>query len=245
MSFRPLALVALLVAGCASTTQVKQLEEKVASLEKQVEELKAAKPASGRPAAPAAPANPAAEEAATKLFDEVRALTEKGQMEEAKAKMAELNSKYGSTQVAAKAKKTAAELEVVGKAVTGLTVEKWYQGESKLDLAGNTPTLVVFWEAWCPHCRREVPKLEETYTKYKGKMNVVGLTKVTRSSSDEKVTEFIKENKVSYPMAKEKGDMSETFAVSGIPAAAVVKGGKIIWRGHPARLTDEMINSWL
>lgn len=245
MSFRPLALVALLIAGCASTTQVKQLEEKVANLEKQVEELKS-KPATGRAAAaPAAPADPAAEEAATKLFDEVRALTEKGQMEEAKAKMTELNTRYGGTQVAAKAKKTAAELEVVGKAVAAVSVEKWYQGETKIDASSNTPTLLVFWEAWCPHCRREVPKLEETYTKYKGKMNVVGLTKVTRSSSDEKVAEFIKENKVSYPMAKEKGDVYDTFAVSGIPAAAVVKGGKIIWRGHPARLTDEMINSWL
>ena len=202
MSFRPIAFIALLVAGCASTTQVKQLEERLASLEKKVEE-------------------------------------------QAKAKMAELNEKHGSTQVAAKAKKTAAELEVVGKAVTELKIEKWYQGETKLDMNSNTPTLLVFWESWCPHCRREVPKMEETYTKYKGKMNLVGLTKVTRSSTDEKVVEFIKENKVSYPMAKEAGDVSETFAVSGIPAAAVVKNGKIVWRGHPARLTEEMINGWL
>jgi hypothetical protein len=29
--------------------------------------------------------------------------------------------------------------------------------------------------------------------------------------------------------------------VTGIPAAAVVKGGKVIWRGHPAQLTDDVL----
>ena len=45
--------------------------------------------------------------------------------------------------------------------------------------------------------------------------------------------------------AKENGDLSKHFNVSGIPAAAVVKGGKIVWRGHPGRLSDDMINGWL
>ena len=58
-------------------------------------------------------------------------------------------------------------------------------------------------------------------------------------------TEFIKDNKVTYPTAKENGDLSKHFNVSGIPAAAVVKGGKIIWRGHPGRLNDSMIDGWL
>ena len=90
-----------------------------------------------------------------------------------------------------------------------------------------------------------MPKLEETYEKYKGKLQVVGLTKVTKSSTDEKVQQFLSEQKVTYPIAKETGEMSDYFAVSGIPAAAVIKDGKVVWRGHPARLTDDMINAWL
>jgi hypothetical protein len=35
--------------------------------------------------------------------------------------------------------------------------------------------------------------------------------------------------------------MSNAYAVTGIPAAAVVKGGKVVWRGHPAQLTDEVL----
>ena len=28
-------------------------------------------------------------------------------------------------------------------------------------------------------------------------------------------------------------------------AAAVVKDGKVVWRGHPGKLTDDMFKAWL
>ena len=192
-------------------------------------------------------ADPAAEEAAQKLYAEITELVKAGSLTEAKAKVEILTTKYSSTKTARRAKKVAAELEVIGKpAPTALTIEKWYQGESEVNIASGKPTLVVFWEEWCPHCKREVPNLNETYGKYKGQgLQVVGLTKITRKSTEESVTAFISEKEVAYPMAKETGDMSSYFNVSGIPAAAVVKDGTIVWRGHPARLTDEMIQGWL
>ena len=39
--------------------------------------------------------------------------------------------------------------------------------------------------------------------------------------------------------------LSGAYAVSGIPAAALVKDGKVIWRGHPSRLTDELVQQLL
>ena len=68
---------------------------------------------------------------------------------------------------------------------------------------------VVFWEIWCPHCRREVPKLEEMSAQYKGKMDIVGLTRLTRDKSPEEVDAFLKENKVTYPVAKENGKVAQ------------------------------------
>jgi cytochrome c-type biogenesis protein len=121
-------------------------------------------------------------------------------------------------------------------------MDKWFNGsDGALNLESGS-TLVVFWEVWCPHCKREVPKIQATYEKFQGKMNVVGLTKVTKSATDEKVTDFIKEQKLTYPIAKETGDASQAFAVSGIPAAAIVKDGEVVWRGHPGKLTDDLIN---
>ena len=76
---------------------------------------------------------------------------------------------------------------------------------------------------------------------------MVGLTKITKSATEEKVTSFIDEQKVTYPMAKEGGNgaASKAFNVSGIPAAAVVKDGKIVWRGHPGRLSNELLDTFL
>ena len=96
------------------------------------------------------------------------------------------------------------------------------------------------------HCQREVPKLQALYDNLKGDgLQVVGLTKITKSATEEKVAEFITSRSVSYPVAKENGQASQHFGVSGIPAAAVIKDGKVIWRGHPARLSEAQLKSWL
>jgi len=227
------------LAGCATSDQVKALEEKVASLEEKIEEVE-------KKGAKAGPADDKAEKAAAALYETIGKAVRDGKIDDAKKTLNELKKKYSNTTAYRRARKIERELEVIGKdAPAEFAVEKWYTTESKIDLASDTPTLLVFWEIWCPHCRREVPKMQETWTKYQGKMQMVGLTKITRSATEEKVTEFLAENKVTYPTAKENGDLSKHFNVSGIPAAAVVKGGKIIWRGHPGRLNDEMINGWL
>jgi len=236
-------VLSLALVGCATADQHQTLEARVAQLEQKVEALEKAPKSAG-----AAAADPAAEEAAKKLYESISAKVAKGEMDAAKKEMSELTTKYASTTMAKRARKMAAELEVVGKAVPAewsKNIEKYYQGEGNVDLASGT-TLVVFWEVWCPHCRREVPELKATYEKLNSKgLNVVGLTKITRSATEEKVTDFIKENELNYPTAKEDGTLSKEFNVSGIPAAAVVKDGKIIWRGHPARLNDELLTGWL
>jgi len=237
-------VLSLALVGCATADQHQTLEARVAQLEQKVEALEKSPKSAGAAAA----ADPAAEEAAKKLYESISEKVAKGEMEAAKTEMSELTTKYGSTTMAKRARKMAAELEVVGKAVPAewsKNIEKYYQGEGNVDLASGT-TLVVFWEVWCPHCRREVPELKATYEKLNSKgLNVVGLTKITRSATEEKVTDFIKENELNYPTAKEDGTLSKEFNVSGIPAAAVVKDGKIIWRGHPARLNDELLTGWL
>lgn len=251
MSFRPVVLLALLLAGCATEDQVKKLEERIATMEKKVDELDKKGPAARSAGAPtqAPPAgNPEEEAAAGKLVEDMQAAMAAGKVDEAKAKADELNSKYAGTTTAMRAKKMTAELAVIGKAAPPqLNVEKWFQGEGKVDLASNKPTLVVFWEVWCPHCRKEMPEVESGFWKnYKDKgLQVVGLTRLTKGKTEDDVKKFIEENKLSFPIAKEKGDMADYFAVSGIPAAAVVKGGKVVWRGHPGRLTDDLIKSWL
>lgn len=237
---RIVSLVGVLaLVGCANP----ELEAKVNGLEAKVSALEG-KVASAGPQA-AGPADPAKEAAARAEAEKVREMIANLDTEGAKAKVAEIEKTYAGTRTARSLGRTKAELAVVGKDAGALDVEKWFQGESTMN--DGKATLLVFWEVWCPHCKREVPKLQATYTKYHDQgLNLVGVTKVTRSATDEKVQAFIDENDLTYPVAKEKGDnLSTYFGVRGVPAAAIVKEGKVVWRGHPGRLTDAMIEKLL
>lgn len=242
-----LSLLAFLVAcnGPVDKKQVDDMAERMAALEKKVEELEKRPAASARPstkdAAPMADANSPEEQAATALMQEIQQAMTAADFQTAKAKLAELQSKYPTTRAAKASTRMSAELTLIGTDAKALDVEKWYQG--KAALTDSKATLLVFWETWCPHCQREMPKMQPLAEKWQGKgLQVVALTKVTKSASDETVTAFLKEHEIKIPVAKEKdGGMSQAYNVSGIPAAALVKDGKVVWRGHPARLTDEML----
>lgn len=238
MSVLALPLV-LALGGCAQkkdvddlSARVKALEDKVATLEK---------------SAPKLPADPNSPEelAASKLMEEVQAALKANDYATAKTKVAELTGKYATTRAGKAATRMKAEIDVVGIDAKPIEVEKWFQGEA--DLSDSEATLLVFWEQWCPHCKREMPKMQPLAEKYKSKgLQVVGLTKVTKSATEEGVMTFLRENGIKFPVAKEKdGSMSAAYAVTGIPAAAVVKDGKVVWRGHPAKLTDEVLDSLL
>lgn len=235
-----LALGALLLTACADPAmdaRVKALEEKIAALE-----AAPAKPAAGAPGAANAPTPE--DQAAIEMYRKANEQFRAGNNDAAKQTITDLLAKYGSTRVAEPAKRLMDQLSVVGKDITDLKVQDWIQGKSSL--ADGKATLLVFWEVWCPHCKEEVPKLQATHDKYKAQgLNLIGLTKMTKGKSVDDVKAFIAENNVKYPIGHEDGSMSEFFGVSGVPAAAVVKGGKVVWRGHPAQITEDMLKGWL
>ena len=191
--------------------------------------------------------NAAAEAEAQTALAAVNRLIASGDTTKAKADMTTFMQKYGTTKAGQGARRTYQELQVIGKsAPANWGIEKWFQGEKEVDLSGNATTLVVFWETWCPHCQREVPKLQAIYDSLKGDgLKVVGLTKINKSATEQKVADFIKEKNMSYAIAKEDGSASQHFGVSGVPAAAVIKNGKVVWRGHPARLSETQLKGWL
>lgn len=243
-----LALIALPASAQESTADLEKridaLEKKLATLEKNLYQRLSAVEAQAR--AGGKGPNPLEGEA-QQAYAKISSLAAEGKIDEAKAAMADFNKKYAATDTAKRARRLGDELAVVGKAAPAeWGIEKWYQGESEIDLAGGKTTLLIFWEVWCPHCQREVPKAQAIYDSLQDDgLQVVALTRITKSATEEKVTGFIEENKVGYPCAKENGTISQYFNVSGIPAAAVVKDGKVVWRGHPARINEEMLKGWL
>lgn len=234
-------LLSLSLVGCALKSDVDALNERVVKLE---ESVKAGPKA---PAGATAAASTEDEAAASKMMEEIQSALKANDYVKAKAQLAEIQSKYATTRAGKAAVRMATEVNIVGTDAKPIEVQKWYTKDQG-KLTDNRVTMVVFWEVWCPHCKKEVPLLPAKLEKYKSKgLGIIALTKVTKSATDEAVEAFIKDNKLDFPVGKEMegGSMSAAYAVSGIPAAALVKDGKVIWRGHPARLTDELLDQML
>jgi len=187
------------------------------------------------------------EKDANKELNNIRELISREQIELAKTKLDEFFKKYNSTKVARRARKLNKEISVIGLDIpTNWGIEKWFQGESEIDLEKQNTTLLIFWETWCGYCRRDAPKFQNLYTDYKDKgLEVIGLTKVNKTATPEKVTAFIKEESLTYPIAKENGSLTRYFKVQGVPAAALISKGKIVWRGHPSRLPEKLLKKYL
>jgi thiol-disulfide isomerase/thioredoxin len=184
-----------------------------------------------------------AEQAAADLLKAAAERLEALDYDGARDRLAEMEA-FSQTRAYRAAQRLRAELDVVGRDEVPFDVEAWFQG-SEADVTAHPARLLVFWEVWCPHCKREVPKLEELYQRNRERLSVVGLTRLTRDVTEAQVRAFIDDNGVSYPIAKETGTMTEAYGVSGIPAAAIVDDGVVVWRGHPAKLTDEILDAVL
>ncbi len=233
--------------GALESKTSEQLAEAITKLDKRISELERRIRQQAARQRVKTQGDPALEQQAMAKFNEINAQASRLEISAANANLREFFKKYSGTRLVGRARAVESELSVVGlDAPQHYEVEKWFQGKDAVQLTSNKPTLLIFWEVWCPHCRREVPKIQKLYETYGPKgLQVVGLTKVNRNKTDADVEAFLKQNNVTYPIAKEKGSVSGVFKVRGIPAAAIVKDGKIVWRGHPAHLSKEMLEKLL
>jgi peroxiredoxin len=168
-----------------------------------------------------------------------------GNIEEAKKNLKTLIETYPMAVETLRAQQDLREINLLGQDAGEINAEKWFTGNAKM--SDGIITVLIFWRAFDPYSQSEVIKLEERYQKYQGKgLNLIGVTAASSLYTDERFEAFISELKLTFPMAKDNaGAMSKRYAVNTVPAAAMVKNGKIVWRGHPSRLKDEFIEKWL
>jgi peroxiredoxin/outer membrane protein assembly factor BamD (BamD/ComL family) len=155
---------------------------------------------------------------------------------------------YPRDRQASAARNTLNSIQLLGKSAPELEVEEWLgDGPNSIaDLKGK-PVLLVFWATWCPHCKREMPNVEERYQKYKDQgLEILAVTRNSRGQTTEKVREYITQSGYTFPVAIDPGGTSRAYGVSGIPAAALVdKEGNVVFRNHPARIDGAMIEKYL
>jgi thiol-disulfide isomerase/thioredoxin len=73
--------------------------------------------------------------------------------------------------------------------------------------------LLNFWATWCPPCRAEVPVLIDLATRYKDRVQIVG---ISLDDGPEEVQQFIKETGINYPVVMANREIISEYG--GIPA---------------------------
>lgn len=232
-----LGLLALGMSACrAHNAHHAEIDAQLAALTARVAALEQGE-------ASAAPASPQAEELAQALYREAKDAAEHADYDRARRALDELTRLYPSAKVAPQAARLSQEVALIGQPIgPPPEILFWFSGGPGDLHLDQGITLVVFFEQWCPHCERELPRLVG-FTEAAGQpVEVLALTRITKSSTIESTQALLLEQGITYAVAQEDGTLFERALVYGIPAALVVRDGVVLWRGHPALLNEQL---WL
>ncbi len=100
------------------------------------------------------------------------------------------------------------------KALTGETV--------KLSEQKGKVVLVDMWATWCPPCRKSLPHIQQISANKElaGQGLVVWAVNFSEKPAD--VENFTKENKYTFVVPMDKGEVERSYLVQGVPTAVIV-----------------------
>ncbi|MBX2801345.1 MAG: TlpA family protein disulfide reductase [Myxococcales bacterium] len=237
----------------ALQTRVERLEQAVATLKASTqlslsvtdERLVAVQgpDAVEEPAPPAEPPEPVVEAEApdveppmAMLADAVEAANAL-QPERAWELLASLDQEHAGSEADALADRLRRELGVLNRAGLPLDLSPWFVAlPSGFD--PSVPTLLVFFEAWCPHSGEAMPAVQALMDDDGAAgWQVVGITQQTRATPTQGVRDFVQEHGLSFPVGRDgTGEQARHYQVRGVPAAVALVDGTVRWRGHPAHI---------
>lgn len=109
------------------------------------------------------------------------------------------------------------------------------------DYKGRNPVLLVFSTTWCPHCRSQVPLINDIYSKYKSKGLVVFHVDIEEPA--DRIISFVKKYEVTYPVILDTdAKVSKLYRVVGVPTNILIaKDGSIVC--NPCRSVEKVVPS--
>ncbi len=113
---------------------------------------------------------------------------------------------------------------------------------------GGKVVVLNFWATWCPPCRDEIPEMIELASRYKDRLEIIGVSMDT--DPPDKVREFAKEMGINYPVIM--GDNTLSVEYGGIPVLptsfVVNTEGRIVQKHaglYPISMYDDEIRALL
>ncbi len=128
-------------------------------------------------------------------------------------------------------------------------IERTFQGE--FDLESKPFQLLIFFETWCPYSHQAMIRFEEVNRQYSQfGLNVLGLTNITKSSTESEVERYLDENNISFAAFKENGRSWNYFKCDGTPSIRLLCKGYLIWEQLwpatdriPTRMLEAMVSA--
>jgi serine/threonine protein kinase len=123
-----------------------------------------------------------------------------------------------------------------------LDVSEWLQGEMPVE--GADPTIIVFWESWCPFSQKRVPAFDAASRPCRERgLKVITLAKATEQEGREHLVEFVREKAFTLPTARSGRDVWRYFDVAGTPGAAAIKDGRVVFAGSLSLVGPEILDA--
>lgn len=93
---------------------------------------------------------------------------------------------------------------------------------------GKKPLVLIFWSALCPHCQRELPRLQAYLNKHRDKVDMLSVTRFTNDMHKQKTYDYVKEKQITFPVLVDDAGVNDLFSINGIPTWLMVDtSGKV------------------
>ena len=120
--------------------------------------------------------------------------------------------------------------EMGEKPAPALEARQWMNttGELGLDQFQGKVVLLDFWGQWCAPCVKKLPSAEALHVKYQDQgLVVIGVHSADQS---EKLEDFLKENKITFPVMIDQGTTARRYVIDAWPTYFLIdKAGKVAW----------------
>jgi thiol-disulfide isomerase/thioredoxin len=120
--------------------------------------------------------------------------------------------------------------ELFEKPAPALDARQWLNTaqDLSLDRLKGKVVLLDFWGQWCIPCVKKLPHSEAMHIKFKDRgLLVIGVHSADQS---EKLEEFLKTKRVSFPVMIDRGETAKRYVISAWPTYFLIdKTGKVVW----------------